>query len=282
MRIGVVAPARRLDPETAERVTALARAHLGEAEPELVFHPQCFLSRGHFAGTDDQRADAIVEMANDQAIDAIWFARGGYGSARIVGRVMPRLGAEALSKSWLGYSDTGTLLGALYQADMGIVAHGPMPNDINLEGGEAAVIRALDWLMTDDPAALEASLTPATLGAAFNLTILSHLVGTPWLPDLEGHVLMVEEVSELLYAIDRAMAHITSSPQIRRAAGLKLGRCSRIEDNDIPFGENELEIAERWCAEAGIPFLGRADIGHDAGNKVVPFGDVRGVPFRAR
>lgn len=272
MRIGVVAPARRLDPETAERVTALARAHLGEAAPELVFHPQCFLSRGHFAGTDDQRADAIVEMANDQAIDAIWFARGGYGSARIVGRVMPRLGGAARGKTWLGYSDTGTLLGALYGAGIGAVAHGPMPNDIHLEGGEAAVIRALDWLVARDPATLEASIAPGTLAAAFNLTILSHLVGTPWLPDLDGHVLMVEEVSELLYAIDRAMAHIAASPEVRRVAGLRLGRCSRIEDNDVPFGEDELEIAQRWCAEAGIPFLGRADIGHDVGNKVVPFG----------
>lgn len=272
MRIGVVAPARRLDPATADRVTALAQAQLGEDAPELLFHPQCFLASGHFAGTDAERADAIVELANDPAIDAIWFARGGYGSARIVGRVMPRLGEAARGKSWLGYSDTGTLLGALYGAGIGKVAHGPMPNDINLEGGEAAVVRALDWLVARDPATLEASIAPGGLAAAFNLTILSHLVGTPWLPDLDGHVLMVEEVSELLYAIDRAMAHITASPEVRRAAGLRLGRCSRIEDNDIPFGETELEIAERWCAEAGIPFLGRADIGHDAGNKVVPFG----------
>ena len=272
MRIGVVAPARRLDPETAARVTALAETCLADDAPELLFHPQCFLACGHFAGTDDERADAIVEMANDPAIDAIWFARGGYGSARIVGRVMPRLGAAARGKTWLGYSDTGTLLGALYGAGIGAVAHGPMPNDIHLEGGEAAVIRALDWLVARDPHSLEASIAPGTLAAAFNLTILSHLVGTPWLPDLDGHVLMVEEVSELLYAIDRAMAHIAASPEVRRAAGLRLGRCSRIEDNDIPFGETELEIARRWCAEAGIPFLGRADIGHDAGNKVVPFG----------
>ncbi|MGF7148513.1 muramoyltetrapeptide carboxypeptidase [Sphingomonas zeicaulis] len=272
MRIGVVAPARRLDPETAARVTALANTYLGDDAPELLFHPQCFLACGHFAGTDAERADAIVEMANDPAIDAIWFARGGYGSARIVGRVMPRLGTAARGKTWLGYSDTGTLLGALYGAGIGGVAHGPMPNDIHLEGGEAGVIRALDWLVARDPSTLEASIAPGTLAAAFNLTILSHLVGTPWLPDLDGHVLMVEEVSELLYAIDRAMAHIAASPEVRRAAGLRLGRCSRIEDNDIPFGEDELEIAERWCAEAGIPFLGRADIGHDAGNKVVPFG----------
>lgn len=274
MRIGVVAPARRLEPETAEAVTALACAYLGAEAPELLFHPHCFLSSGHFAGTDAERAEALVAMANDPSIDAIWFARGGYGAARIVGRVMPRLAPAARAKRWLGYSDTGTLLGAFYGAGFADVAHGPMPNDINLDGGAAAVTRALDWLVRRDPAACEASVVPGVKTAAFNLTILSHLVGTPWLPDLAGHVLMIEEISEYLYAIDRAMAHVAANPGIRQIAGLRLGRCSRIDDNDVPFGEDEVQIAERWCAEAGIAWLGRADIGHDAGNRVVPFGDV--------
>ena len=272
MRIGVVAPARRLEPETADAVTALAAAHLGADAPELLFHPQCFLSSGHFAGTDAERCGALAEMANDPAIDAIWFARGGYGAARIVGMVMPLLGEAAAAKRWLGYSDAGTLLGALYGAGFTDVAHGPMANDINLDGGKAAVTRALDWLVRRDPASLEPSVVPGEKTAAFNLTILSHLVGTPWLPDLAGHVLMVEEISEYLYAIDRAMAHVTANPGVRGISGLRLGRCSRIDDNDVPFGEDEVQIARRWCAEAGIAFLGRADIGHDVRNMVVPFG----------
>ena len=76
MKIGIVAPASRLESEMAERVNAIARTQFG-ARAELVFHPQCFLKDGHFAGEDQARANAFVEVANDPSFDAIWFARGG-------------------------------------------------------------------------------------------------------------------------------------------------------------------------------------------------------------
>jgi muramoyltetrapeptide carboxypeptidase len=79
-------------------------------------------------------------------------------------------------------------------------------------------------------------------------------------------------VSEAMYRIDRALFHITSNPEIRRVAGIMLGRCSDITPNDPDFGMNEEEVARHWCRKSGIPWLGRADIGHDADNKIVPFG----------
>jgi muramoyltetrapeptide carboxypeptidase len=264
MRIGIVAPAGRIDPALVERLFALA-----SGRAELVVHPQCFLSDGHFAGSDAARAAALLDYANDPAIDAIWFARGGYGSARIVEHVLPRLGPAARRKQWLGYSDMGTLLGALYGAGFQRIAHGPMPADLRRDGGEAAVLRALDWLVNRSRGAEEPS---AGRRCAFNITILAHLIGTPWQPDLSGHVLMLEEVSEYHYAIDRALAQITAHPNIRRVAGIKLGRCSQIPENDVDFDMDEVAIAEHWCGLAGIPYLGRADIGHDPANKVVPFG----------
>ncbi|HXN42858.1 MAG TPA: hypothetical protein VN917_01325, partial [Xanthobacteraceae bacterium] len=108
--------------------------------------------------------------------------------------------------------------------------------------------------------------------AAFNMTILSHLLGTPLQPDLEGHVLMLEEVSEAMYRIDRSLFHITSNAQIRRVAGIMLGRCNTIPPNEPDFGMTEEEVARYWCRSSGIPWLGRADIGHDIDNKIVPFG----------
>jgi muramoyltetrapeptide carboxypeptidase len=102
--------------------------------------------------------------------------------------------------------------------------------------------------------------------------VLSHLLGTPLEPDLDGHVLMLEEVGEAMYRIDRSLFHITGSANVRRAAGIMLGRCSNITPNQPDFGMNEEEIARYWCRRAGIAFLGRADIGHDADNKIVPFG----------
>jgi muramoyltetrapeptide carboxypeptidase len=273
LRIAVVAPSSRASPEAAEQVLRLAAQLYPDRTPQIAFHPQCFASFGHFAGDDATRAAALVEVANSEAYDAIWFARGGYGSGRLIESVLPLLGPAARRKTYLGYSDPGALLAALYSQGFEHLAHGPIPQDILREGGEAAVARALAWLIDRDPTALEPSLAadprPA---AAFNLAILGSMVGTPWQPDLSGHVLMVEEVGEYLYAIDRLLFHVTSNPAIRRVAGLRLGRCSQIPDNDPDFGMTEEEVAQLWCARSGIPYLGRADIGHDADNKLVPFG----------
>lgn len=267
--IGIVAPASRLDQSMVEPVRTLARAM--EPPAELLFHPQCFLSSGHFAGDDEARARAFLDVANDPNFDALWVARGGYGSMRIAERVIAQLNDAARRKVYLGYSDAGALLGGLYKAGCR-VAHGPMPADILRARGETAVSRALGWLCHTDPRALEPSLDGSTPGVAYNMIVFSQILGTPLEPDLTGHVLMLEEVSEHLYGIDRTMFHITSTPSVRKVAGIRLGRVSDILPNEPDFGEGEEKIVKHWCEVSGIPFLGRADIGHDADNKIVPFG----------
>lgn len=265
VRIAICAPARPITPADAAAVQALAAEMPGM---ELVFHPQCFFEAGHFAGTDAQRLAALLECANDPGFDAVWFARGGYGSNRIAEAAMARLGAAARTKAYLGYSDTGYLLAALYRAGAGQPVHAPMPGDIRREGGAAAVRRSLRWLAGD-----RSDAEPSHDGhprAAFNLTTLAMLCGTPLMPDLSGHVVMVEDVSEHLYAVDRLFFHLTA--HLRSAAGLRLGRIGDVPENDVPFGSDEEAIARDWCARSGIPFLGRADIGHDVDNRIVAFG----------
>lgn len=270
MRIAVVAPSSRFGEEAAVRVAKIAAAEAPGIE--LFFHPQCFLTHNHFAGPDAARLEALVEVANDPAFDAVWFARGGYGACRIAEDAIARFGPAAREKTYLGYSDAGFLLAGLYRAGFPHVAHGPMPQDAMREGGETAVARALAWLARRDSAALEGGLKPGATHAAFNITVLGMLLGTPLEPDLSGHVLLVEDVSEYAYATDRALFHLTATPAIRRIAGLRLGRVGDILPNDPDFGEAPEEIAERWCKRTGISFLGLADIGHDSVNKVVPFG----------
>jgi muramoyltetrapeptide carboxypeptidase len=270
MRIGVVAPSCPIERNTAEQVLALAASHFPALD--IVFHPQCFLSDGHFAGPDAARARAFVDFANDPTFDALWFARGGYGSCRIAEEVIAELTARARAKTYLGYSDAGFLFAGLYRAGFEGVVHGPLVNDVLREGGEAAVLRALSWLVSRDERALEPLLRPGMKAAAFNLTVLSQLLGTSLEPDLADHVLMIEEVSEHMYRIDRALFHVTNNQSIRRVAALALGRCGMIPANDPDFGAKEDELARFWCARSGIPYLGRADIGHDVANRVVPFG----------
>jgi muramoyltetrapeptide carboxypeptidase len=267
-RIAVVAPANRLDPDAAGRVAALARDHFG-ARLTLDFHPQCFLSSGHFAGDDAARSAAFLEAANDAAFDAVWFARGGYGSGRLDDALFAKLGAPARAKTYLGYSDLGFLLARLHREGVGRCVHGPMPADINRTGGEAAVVRALRYLVDRDGEGVEPGSRAPRF--AFNLTVLSNLLGTPAEPDLAGAELLVEDVDEQHYRIDRSLLHVTASPNVRKCAGMRMGRFSRIPENDPPFERTVEEIVRYWCGRARIPYLGTADIGHDVDNKIVPF-----------
>jgi muramoyltetrapeptide carboxypeptidase len=271
MKIAVVAPSCTLKREAAEAVEAIV-AQRGDCE--LAIHPQCFLAEGHFAGPDDARLAALREVMADPSVDAVWFARGGYGSNRIAEAALADLPAAASDKLYLGYSDAGFLLAGMHKAGLD-VAWGPMPQDVvrgdhGLDSGEAAVRRALDWIVARDPAALEPDIQQPAM--AFNLTVLSNLLGTPLEPDFTGVELLIEEVSEHLYAIDRSMFHLTSSPAIGKIAQLRLGRVGDVLPNDVEFGSDETAIVADWCTRSGIEFGGRADIGHDAANRVVPFG----------
>lgn len=265
MRIAVVAPSCPLKREAAERVEAIV-AERGDCE--LVIHPQCFLSDGHFAGPDQARLAALREVMADPSVDAVWVARGGYGSNRIAEAAASDLPAAAGDKIYLGYSDAGFLHAALHKAGLN-VAWAPMPQDVMRNGGEAAVERALDWMVRRDPAALEPGLDGPSM--AYNLTVLSNLLGTPLEPDFSGVDLLVEDLGEQLYRTDRSMFHVTASENIRKARRLRLGRFSDILPNEPDFGVDEAAIVEQWCKRSGIAFGGRADIGHDAQNKIVPF-----------
>lgn len=264
-RVAICAPSRSITPEDAARVEELAADYPGI---DLHFHPQCFLNDGHFAGPDAARQAALIECANDPAFDAVWFARGGYGSNRIAQEAIARLDNAAQRKCYLGYSDTGYVLAGLYRAGIGRPIHAPMVADIRREGGEAAVRRSLAWL-AGDLSGQERSLDQRPT-IALNLTTLAMLCGTPLMPGLAGHVVMVEEVSEYLYAVDRLFFHATA--HLGGIAGLRLGRVSDVPENDIEFGQTAEQIARFWCDRHAIPFLGSAAIGHDIDNTIVPFG----------
>src|SRR3954464_12671425 len=154
MRIAVVAPSCTLKREAAEAVAGIVA---GRGDCELVIHPQCFLSDGHFAGPDEARLLALLNVMADPSVDAVWFARGGYGSNRIAEGALAELPEAARGKVYLGYSDAGFLHAGFHKAGLE-VAWGPMPQDVVRSGGEAAVNRALDWLVRRDASALEPGL----------------------------------------------------------------------------------------------------------------------------
>src|SRR5437868_9544609 len=234
MRIAVVAPSSRRTEEAAEAVQTIV-ARRGHCD--LAIHPQSFLSDGHFAGPDEARLAALREVIADPAVDAIWFARGGYGSNRIAEAALTDLPAAAKDKLYLGYSDAGFLLAGFHKAGLE-VAWGPMPQDAlrgdhGLPNGTAAVHRALDWIVRRDPSALEPALDGPAM--AFNLTVLSNLLGTPLEPDFDAVDLLIEDVGEHLYRTDRSIFHITTVPALRRIRRLRLGRFSDVLANGVDF-----------------------------------------------
>ena len=269
--VALVCPGGPITRELADKVVEIAATHCGD-RVHLHFHDQCFLTAGHFSGTDEARSAAFLEVANDPKFDAVWFARGGYGACRLDQALFAQLNDHARRKTYLGYSDAGTLLARLYKEKIGHPTHGPMPTDLSREGGAAAINRALDFLIGNTPDTTEPSIQSGGLYAAFNITVLSHMIGAPWMPDLSGHTVMLEDVSEYLYRIDRAMFTIMSSQKMKNAAGVRLGRISDVPENDRPFGQTAEEIVQDWCKRSGVPYLERADIGHDPDNKIVPFG----------
>ena len=159
----------------------------------------------------------------------------------------------------------------MYKAGFQHLAHGPMASD-SVRHDETAQ-GAIAWLTTGRSEWIEPSLAEDPRPAvAFNLTIIDQLVGTVLEPDLSGHVLMLEEVSEAMYRVDRMMFHLTGQASIRKVAGIRLGRVSDVTENDPDFGLTAEEVARYWCQRSGIAYLGTADIGHDGANKIVPFG----------
>ncbi|WP_326525831.1 LD-carboxypeptidase [Sphingomonas sp.] len=276
MKIAVCAPARSISPAGAARVAAFAALYYPQVE--LVIDPQSFLVEGHFAGNDRVRAETFLKYANDPSVNAIWFGRGGYGSNRILREVMPELGAAARDKSYLGFSDMGFLLGALYARRIGKPVHGPMASNVTERSSGIPVGRALGWLVDQDRRVLEPTLDgrPA---ACFNLVILCALLGTPWVPDLTDHILYLEEVGESYYRIDRLLFQMANATQLKGIAGVRLGSVTDVpaDEGAEQFGETLDQMMERWCRDMGVPYLGRARVGHDADNMVVPFGVAGGL-----
>ena len=266
-RIAICAPATAITPDHAAAIEQLVADEF--PEHSVYVHPQCFESWGHFAETDLQRLTALLECANDPQFDAVWFAKGGYGSNRIAQAAVAQMNDAARQKTYVGFSDMGYMLAALYRAGIGQPVHGSMPVSARSERGREAVRRVLRWF-SGDGSGLEPSLDGKTPVVAFNLITLAMMVDTPMLPDLSGHVVMVEEVSEHLYAVDRLFFSLSNT--LPRVAGLRLGAVSNVPENDREFGMSAEEIAQFWCARAGIPYLGRAEIGHTAANRIVPFG----------
>ncbi|MEZ4399630.1 MAG: LD-carboxypeptidase [Kofleriaceae bacterium] len=276
-RVGVCAPAGPVAPDRLARGLAQLAPHLRVEVDDGVF-----TRTGYLAGDDARRADELTRLLRDPDVRAILVARGGFGITRILPMLDPAL-LRADPKPIVGFSDATALLA--WAAAAGVRAiHGPVVAQLGeLPADDTAVlVRALTAARPDGtwPGALT-PLGPRTpcAGALIpgNLTLLAHLVGSPWQVDATGGVLLIEEVGEKPYALDRDLTQLDLAGLVRGATGAVVGDLTRCSDPphvagavDDP-GPARVVVAER-LARFGVPGWWGAPVGHGARNRSVPFG----------
>ena len=227
---------------------------------------------GYLAGDDAHRRAALTEAWQDPQVKGILCSRGGYGSARLL---EGWTGFATTAPKWLiGFSDVTGILWSLAKA--GIVGvHGPVLTTVTDEP---------DWSLTRLKALLTGQPLPALTGQSWqggkaqgrlivaNLTVATHLLGTPWEPDWQGVILAIEDVGEAPYRIDRMLTQWRLSGALDKPAGIALGRFSGCEaPAGFPSWTVEEALADR-LEGLSIPIVSGLPFGHDGANAALPVG----------
>lgn len=270
--VGVVAPGFAVRRRPLE--AGLARLRSMGYAPRIGSH---VLDReGYLAGTDDQRLADLETMLTDPEVAAIWFARGGYGTARLLER-LPWRRLRRAPKLLIGYSDLTALFGAAIGRTGSVCLYGPVVTEL----GDAASYHgpSLRRLLRGEP--VEIALRPAQVlrpGRARgrlmggNLSVLSHLCGTRWFPDLRGAVLLLEEVGEEAYRIDRMLTQLSQAGAFRALAGVVLGRFDVPTRRRFPPDRNPADLLEEAFGALEVPVVRGLPVGHCRGKRTVPLG----------
>lgn len=259
--MGVVAPSGAVD---AERLAAGVGVLEGLGF-RVVVGDRALARRGYLAGSDDDRRGDLQRMLDDGGIGAVFCARGGYGSQRVV----PGLDLTALRrtpKPVVGYSDATALLSAVLEAGVGAV-HGPM---VAADVARGLLPRSLDHLhrLLTDPGyrwEVEAPITirPGTARGPLTggcLSVLVTLLGTPWAPSFDGAVLFLEDVHEWPYRLDRLLTQLRQAGAFDRVAGVVFGTMAACRAQD---GLDALAVVRDAFADAPFPVAFGLPAGHD-------------------
>lgn len=244
-----------------------------------VIRSENYLAKHHgLAGTDAQRLADLQGMLDDPTIKAIFPIRGGYGVSRILDAI--DFTAFKNSQKWIvGFSDITALL--THIDALGIAGiHGPMPHNICQPGGEAA-LETLHSLLFTGTTTIEASPHPLNrLGTCEsqvvggNLSILVHLIGTPSFPNPAGKILLIEDVGERLYHVDRMLLQLKRAGYLRNLAGLIVGGFTNCNEASLAIGKTAYELVAEHTAEYTYPIAFDFPSGHIADNQAIPFGTV--------
>lgn len=266
--IALVAPAANFDPDAFTRgVDVLCSLGYKPLYDDLVF-----TKNGYLAGNDVLRARLLQEAFASPDAKAVMLVRGGYGCMRL----LPLLDLNAVARSGkplIGFSDCTALFGALYWLAGRPCWHGPMVTQMpdlcanSLQAFTAALAApgAVSY-KAGQGVCLSAGEAYGTFFGG-NLSVLCALLGTPYWPDLSGHILFLEDVGEPLYKIDRMFTQLKLAGILDRVAGVVLGEFKDCGDETMVYARLQELLGRR-----DIPVLANFPAGHGNNNVPLPIG----------
>lgn len=286
--IGFVAPASPFDDPEEVQAAVEAVESLGF---QVKVGDHVLRRNGYLAGTDQERGADLNQMFADPNIAGIFALRGGYGSSRL----LPALEYAAIQrhpKVLLGYSDITALLLAIHYKTGLVTFHGPVVNQklsayTVSELTQALITPAAPRLLGAPPpfpgqlGQVERTNRVVTIvpGKAQgrliggNLTLLTHLLGTPYFPDLTDKILFLEDVSEAVYRLDRMLTQLWLAGQLAGVRGIVLGKFTDCKPTySLAASRTLAEVLEERCRQLNIPAVRGLLIGHVEEQTTLPIG----------
>lgn len=265
-RVAVVAPAGPFDRAAFESGVAVIAERY-----RVQFDPGVLARQRYLAGGDVRRLAELSAALADPRVKAVFCARGGYGALRL----LPGLsGVSCPAKPLIGFSDI-VAVHAWLQRDGHISVHGPVLTQLGKLGSSTRerLFRLLESASPADP--LQGSETYVAgvaegplLGG--NLAVFTRLLGTPFLPPLEGAILLLEDIGERPYQLDRMWTHLALAGVFRRIRGIVLGSFTACEERNADYTSADV-LKDLACA-TGLPCAAGFPIGHGDVNEPVPLG----------
>ncbi|HYM43875.1 MAG TPA: LD-carboxypeptidase [Steroidobacteraceae bacterium] len=266
-RVAVVAPASAFDRPSFEGGLAVIAARYDVHHGAALFERHRYL-----AGSDSRRLSELTDALLDPEIRGVFCARGGYGATRL----LQYLGSVKLAgpKPLVGFSDITAL--HLWLQSRGVASiHGPVLTQLPqlpvathqrlfalLESSSpAAALRATDTYV---PGVAEGPL----LGG--NLSVVTRMLGTPWLASLDGAILLLEDLGERPYRLDRMWTHLALAGVFSRVRGIALGSFTNCEERDADY--SAADVLRDLAVATGLPCAAGFPIGHGVMNEPVPLG----------
>ena len=269
--VAIVSTARRISKkELIPAITILKKRGL-----KVVLGTSIGAEDHQFAGNDELRTSDFQTMLDHPEIDAIWCARGGYGTVRIIDQ-LDFSNFKNYPKWIIGYSDITVLHAHLHQ--LGIeTLHAQMP--LFIETKSDATINSInetlfgekyEIIIPSEKNNINGIASGQLIGG--NLSILYSLCGSPSALNTKGKILFIEDLDEYLYHIDRMLQNLKRNGMFDQLEGLIVGGMTQMHDNDIPFGKNAAEMILDICSEYDFPITFNFPAGHLEDNRALILG----------